>query len=207
MFQYIILTGYCVIHFNQDFKFLYLHCSICNIISQPKECDTKLFQKTDIPYRVLNVCQPCFLHGPILRPAEFGPRREMLVPVSVSAWHAYAIVQQQQPVPDAGQTAVKHLRHATANLVQLESDCSTLVATDCVSNATIHLQHKENSTCEYVCNFISYQNIFDCVPCICSIMAITSQDSQLTFNDSQLTQGTVPSVGRVHDIKYMDWKK
>ena len=110
-------------------------------------------------------------------------------------------------MPDAGQMAVKHLRHATANLVELESDCSTLVATDCVSNATIHLQHKENSTCEYACNFISYQYVFVCVPCIYSIMAIISQDSQSAFNDRELTQGRVPSVGRVHDIKYMDWKK
>lgn len=106
-------------------------------------------------------------------------------------------------MPDAGQTAVKHLRHATANLVELESDCSTLVATDYVSNATIHLQHKENSTYKYARNFI-YQNVFVRVPCICSIMAITSQDSQSAFNDRKLTQGTALSVGRVHDIKYMD---
>ena len=109
-------------------------------------------------------------------------------------------------MPDAGQMAVKHLRHATANLVELESDCSTLAVTDCVSNATIHLQHKENRICEYACNLISYQNVFVCVPCICSIMATISKVSQSAFNDRQLTQGTVLSVGRVHDIKYMDWK-
>lgn len=163
-------------------------------------------KQLDIPYRVLNVCQPCLLHGSILRPAEFGPRRETLALVSVSAWHANATIQQQQPVPDAEQMAVKHLRHVTANLVELESDCSTLVATDCVSNATIHLQHKENSTCEYARSFISYQNVFVHVPCICSIMAIRSQDSQSPFNDRKLTQGTALSVGWVHDIEYMDWK-
>jgi hypothetical protein len=37
-------------------------------------------------------------------------------------------------------------------------------------------------------------------------MAIISQDSQSAFNDRELTQGTALSVGRVHDIKYMDWK-
>jgi len=102
--------------------------------------------------------------------------------------------------------AVKHLRHAKANLVELESDCSTPVATDCVSNVTIHLQHKENSTCAYARNLISYQNVFVRVPCICSIMAIISQDSQSAFNDRELTQGTALSVVRVCDIKYMDWK-
>jgi hypothetical protein len=102
----------------------------------------------------------------------------MLALVYVSAWHVNVTIQQQQPVPDAGQRAVKHLRHETANLVEVESDCSTLVATDCVSNATIHLKHKENRTCEYACNFISYKNVFVHVPCICSIMAIISQDSQ-----------------------------
>jgi hypothetical protein len=111
----------------------------------------------EVPYTVWNVCQPCFLRGPILRPAEFGPRREMLVLVSVSAWHANVIIQRQQPVPDAGQMAVKHLRHATANLGELGLGCSTLVVIDYVLNATIHLQHKENNTCEYACNFMSYQ--------------------------------------------------
>jgi len=37
-------------------------------------------------------------------------------------------------------------------------------------------------------------------------MATISKVSQSAFNDRQLTQGTVLSVGRVHDIKYMDWK-
>jgi hypothetical protein len=130
----------------------------------------------------------------------------MLAPVSVSAWRANATIRQRQPVPDAGQMAVKHLRHETANLVELESDCSTLVATDYVSNATIHLQHKANSTYEYACNFISYQNVFVRVPCVCSIMAITSQNSQSVFHDREITQGAAISVGKFHDIKYTDWK-
>ena len=83
-------------------------------------------------------------------------------------------------MPDAGQMAVKHLRHVTANLVELESDCSTLVATDCVSNATIHLQH----------NLISYQNVSVRVPCICAIMASISKDSQSAFKDRELIQDT-----------------
>jgi hypothetical protein len=42
---------------------------------------------------------------------------------------------------------------------------------------------------------------------LCPLHLLNHGNHIPTFNDRELTQDTVPSVGRVHDIKYMDWKK
>ena len=85
--------------------------------------------------------------------------------------------------------AVKHLRHATANLGEVGLGCSTLVVIDYVLNATIRLQHKENNTCEYACNFISYQKFLS----VYLASGQTWQSSRKILNQQwELTHDTAP---------------